>query len=318
MPDPLVSVIVPNYNYGAFLRECVDSILGQDLASLEVIVVDDGSTDESAAVLDSISDGRLRTLQSGHLGVSAARNLGLDHATGEYLAFLDADDRWHPNKLAAQVRLAQEANLDIVFCNFRRFDDSGFLPKDHFSYFPDMQRWPSRTAQQPAGVVLLGDAFEILAPQPFLAACLSATIFKRASLGNLRFPVGMRIAEDWHYLLRALEQAAVGYIDRPLVDIRRHGNNTYGRNEDLAPMTECLFDVEQCLKSGDHRRTVRRKRGLSLLGLGYFNLREGRILTGASAYARALAYEGSRLNAARHLAMLPAYAVDHLLRRPRN
>lgn len=315
MPDPLASVIVPTYNYGAFLGECVESILAQTHARLEVIVVDDGSTDESAEVLRSINDIRLIRLQSDHLGVGAARNLGLEQAKGEYLAFLDADDRWHPDKLATQIRLAEDATLDIVFCNFRRFDSSGYLPKDHFSYFPEMPKWPCRTKQQSNAVVLLGDAFEILAPQPFLAACLSATLFKRGSLGHLRFPIGMRIAEDWHYVLRALEGSAVGFVNLPMVDIRRHGNNTYRRNEDLSAMTACLFDVERYLQSDEHKRTLRRKRGVSLLGLGYYNLREGRMIDGVAAYARALAYHGSRLNAARHLALLPAHGLGRLLRR---
>lgn len=314
MPDPLVSVIIPTYNYGQFLQESVESVLGQSYTNLEVIVVDDGSTDRTASVLDTITDNRVIKLNSAHQGVSAARNLGIDRSSGDFLAFLDADDRWLPDKIAHEIRLAIDASLDVVFCNFRRFDRNGFLPRDHFSYFPSMSKWPSRHINETPAVALLGDAFRTLAPQPFLAACLPATIFRKAPIEKLRFPPELRIAEDWHYMLRVFERTAVGYVNLPLVEVRRHGSNSYKRNEDLAPMVRCLYDVEQYLCSEEHKSILRRKRGVCLLGLGHFNLWEGNLVDAVSAYARATAYEGSRFNAIRHLAFLPIYAMARPIR----
>jgi len=111
---PRVSVVMPAYNAERFLEEAVGSILGQTFADLELIVVDDGSTDGTAAVLASVRDPRLRVLrQPGNRGVGAAFNLALDEAAGELIATQDADDASAPTRLAAQVALL-DANPDVV------------------------------------------------------------------------------------------------------------------------------------------------------------------------------------------------------------
>src|SRR5512134_547635 len=98
MPDPtkghspLVSVVIPTYNYGRFLTEAVQSVLGQSFQDLECIIVDDGSSDHTDQVLASFSDRRLVISRTPRLGVSGARNRGLDLCRGELIAFLDADD----------------------------------------------------------------------------------------------------------------------------------------------------------------------------------------------------------------------------------
>jgi glycosyltransferase involved in cell wall biosynthesis len=122
-PAVAVSVIVPAYNAGRFLRAAIDSALAQDYRPIETIVVDDGSTDDTAAVAKSYGS-RIVFVQQPNRGTSAARNRGVALATGEIYAFLDADDMCHPNKIALQVEaLARDPSLDIVFTQMQNFRD---------------------------------------------------------------------------------------------------------------------------------------------------------------------------------------------------
>lgn len=109
-----VSVIIPTYNYARYLGEAIDSALGQTLAPLEVIVVDDGSTDDTPELLAAYGD-RIRVLRQKNAGVAVARNSGIAAARGEYVAFLDADDTWLPRKLELQMPLFT-GSVGLVHC----------------------------------------------------------------------------------------------------------------------------------------------------------------------------------------------------------
>ncbi len=124
MPSPLVSVVISNYNYGRFLPAALDSVLRQTYTALDVIVVDDGSTDESAEVLARY-DGRVRILRQKNAGVSAARNAGILASRGEAVAFLDADDVWDHDKIAAQVERLSKAPVGLVYCGIEFIDAQG-------------------------------------------------------------------------------------------------------------------------------------------------------------------------------------------------
>lgn len=112
---PTVSVVIPTYNTAAFVGRALDSVLAQSWADHEVLVVDDGSTDGTAAVLAAYGE-RVRVLAQANAGPAAARNLGLRQARGRYVAFLDADDWWLPAKLVRQVELL-DARPEIGFCS---------------------------------------------------------------------------------------------------------------------------------------------------------------------------------------------------------
>ncbi|HCU65321.1 MAG TPA: glycosyl transferase family 2 [Rheinheimera sp.] len=111
---PKVSVVMPCYNNAAYVRQAVDSVLQQDYPNIELIVVDDGSTDNSLEVLASYGD-RIRVIVQPNQGPAAARNNGIRHATGDYIAFLDSDDLWLPGKLSAQLEFLQ-TNPDFIAC----------------------------------------------------------------------------------------------------------------------------------------------------------------------------------------------------------
>lgn len=119
MTQPLVSVVIPVHNADPFIAEALASALAQHHRNIEVIVVDDGSTDSSANVVRRMADKRCRLLHQSQSGAAAARNLGVAESTGALLAFLDADDVWPEDKLELQVRaLATDPGIDMVFGHY--------------------------------------------------------------------------------------------------------------------------------------------------------------------------------------------------------
>ena len=134
---PLVSVVIPTYNRAGFLPDAIGSVLAQSYANIEIIVIDDGSTDNTRSVLQPFED-KIRYLTSNHVGAAHARNMGMMAAKGKYIAFLDSDDQYLPGKLALQIEfLEKNPELKVVCSNFsgKREDgevDDSFLRRYHF------------------------------------------------------------------------------------------------------------------------------------------------------------------------------------------
>jgi glycosyltransferase involved in cell wall biosynthesis len=136
---PLVSVVMPCYNAGRYLEESVASALGQSWPEVELIVVDDGSTDGSVEVLDRLvasNAGRMQLHRQSRMGPFPARNHGLRHAKGELIAFLDGDDTWRPDFLAHMHAALLESGADVVYCGWQNFGDGApgvepFVPPDY-------------------------------------------------------------------------------------------------------------------------------------------------------------------------------------------
>ncbi len=124
---PLISVIVPVYNVAAFLPACIDSLLSQTLKDFELILVDDGSTDESPGICDDYArrDDRVRVIHKENGGLSDARNAGLDEARGTYVTLVDSDDLLTTDALEYLVGLARPADADIAVCQALRIDEGG-------------------------------------------------------------------------------------------------------------------------------------------------------------------------------------------------
>lgn len=122
----LISVIIPVYNVEQYLRQCIDSVLAQSYTNYEILLVDDGSTDNSGAVCDEYlgKDKRIKVIHQKNAGLSEARNRGFDSSNGEYVYFLDSDDWIQPETLSVLVRTAHDENADIVFFDSMSFEDS--------------------------------------------------------------------------------------------------------------------------------------------------------------------------------------------------
>lgn len=141
-----VSIIIPTYNRSDLIERAIRSVLNQTVTNLECIVVDDCSSDDTVSVVESIDDDRISLIQlEENRGASAARNRGIEAASGDIIAFLDDDDEWHPKKLEKQVDLLQSVDdsVGLVYCwmNYRRSDGTlvtEYQPKLRGEIFPDV------------------------------------------------------------------------------------------------------------------------------------------------------------------------------------
>ena len=116
-----ISVIIPVYNVAAYLPQCLDSVLSQDHRELEVVLIDDGSTDDSGVICDRYAeqDSRVNVIHQKNSGAAAAKNAGLRIATGEYLSFVDSDDYLEPDVYGYMLSALKETGADAIHCNFR-------------------------------------------------------------------------------------------------------------------------------------------------------------------------------------------------------
>jgi glycosyltransferase involved in cell wall biosynthesis len=122
--NELVSIIIPVYNYGQFLGAAIDSVMKQSYRPIEVIIVDDGSTDNTSDIAHSYED--VQYVYQPNQGVAVARNTGISKARGKFIAFLDADDTWHPDKLEIQIRhLIEHPDIGINICKIQNFFEPG-------------------------------------------------------------------------------------------------------------------------------------------------------------------------------------------------
>ncbi|MBO6205653.1 MAG: glycosyltransferase [Lachnospiraceae bacterium] len=120
MENPLVSVIIPVYNVEAYLKECIESVLSQTYQNLDIIIVDDGSTDRSGEMCDDIVDERVRVVHQANAGLSAARNHGIELAKGEIISFIDSDDVISHYMIENMAKAMVRENVDIVCCDYTR------------------------------------------------------------------------------------------------------------------------------------------------------------------------------------------------------
>lgn len=167
---PVISVIMPNYNGALLISRSIDSVLLQTFRDLELIVVDDGSKDESVAVVKGCRDKRICLLQQDHEGVCAARNRGIGHARGKYIAFLDSDDTWAPTFLERlHEAILRAPDAAIAYCGWQNVGlggerDKAFIPPDYET--PDKlelwirnSRWPIHAALTKKDAILAAGGF---------------------------------------------------------------------------------------------------------------------------------------------------------------
>jgi glycosyltransferase involved in cell wall biosynthesis len=209
---PLVSVVLPVYNGERFVAQTIESALCQTYRNLEIIVVDDGSTDRTASVIQGIAalDPRVRVIHQPNSGVARARNRGLAEATGEFLAPLDSDDLWDPAKIEEQVRIMQQGGdrIGLVYCWWVWIDEKGVV----------LDRSPSWEIEGDASALLL---------QVNYTGNASVPLFRRKYLQEIggydesMEERGGRGCEDWDVALRIAAQYRVAVARQLLVGYRR-------------------------------------------------------------------------------------------------
>jgi glycosyltransferase involved in cell wall biosynthesis len=210
MPDPLISVVIPAYNAASYLAETLESVLAQTFRDYEIILVDDGSSDETFEIAARFS--AVRRMWQANKGAAAARNAGIVAARGRYVAFLDADDLWLPEKLEKQAAwLTRNPGADWIYCDALVFDS-------------ETRRTICRVGQR----IRLHEG-EVLRPLLLRSFIPSPTPVVRRSV---LFDAGLfdearerRFGEDWSLWLRLAGRHPVGLIDEPLAMIRAHGES---------------------------------------------------------------------------------------------
>jgi glycosyltransferase involved in cell wall biosynthesis len=202
--NPLVSVIIPTYNRGWIVRDAIDSVLGQTHADVELIVVDDGSTDRTPEILDSYGD-RLRVTRQANQGVSAARNRGIGGSSGTLIALLDSDDIWLPKKLAVQVDFFKRNPAALVCQTEEIWIRNGLRVN------------PGKRHRKHSGMIF----------EPSLELCLvspSAVMVRRELFEEVGlFDESLPACEDYDLWLRVGCRFPVHLIDKPLT-IKRGGH----------------------------------------------------------------------------------------------
>jgi len=221
---PTVTVIIPTYNREAYLRASIASVLGQTFSDLELLVVDDGSTDDTPGLVRSIDDRRVRYLPQEHRGVSAALNAGMRSAAGRYVARLDSDDTWLPHALATLVSvLDSQPNVGVVYGKGQAMDRDG-APLPHTQGLPP--RFPD-------------DSLRSLAYDD--CTCNVALLARRECLERAGgYDETLTANEDWDMWLRVARHDSFAFVDEVLALIRWHDGNLTGP---ASPLFAAVLDT---------------------------------------------------------------------------
>ena len=207
LAKPLVSVIIPNFNYGAFIQDCIDSVLNQSYPNIEIIVVDDGSTDDSVNRVEKYGSS-IKLIRIENSGVSAARNYGMRIAKGDFLCFLDSDDTWEPDKILLQLTKFIDYEIGVVYSSINICDEKlthkGVVKAMHKGHIANLYYKLPTTA-----IILLG--------------CSSAMIRSELVHRIGEFDTTLNTSADWDFFRRLSRITAVDFVEKPLVNYRRHG-----------------------------------------------------------------------------------------------
>jgi len=236
---PKISVIIPSYNHASYISEAIQSVLNQTERDLELIIVDDGSTDGTYFILAEINDPRCRVILQDHQGAHAALNRGLVEAQGSYLAILNSDDVYYPQRIKHLVNfLESNKNVGLVGSYIEVIDARNRTLGIKHGYW-DLEPWPLshhersfRSTDDWRGVLLTENFF----------ATTSNFVFRRSlyeQIGGFR---PLRYTHDWDFLLRASAVSDVAIVPEVLLRYRVHNKNTI--RQDKIGM---IFEICWCL-----------------------------------------------------------------------
>ncbi|GLS24793.1 glycosyltransferase family 2 protein [Marinibactrum halimedae] len=222
------SVVIPLYNKTHYILEALDSVLNQSYPALEVVVIDDGSTDDGVEKISKLNNENIKVFSQKNQGVSAARNMGVEKSIGEYVAFLDADDKWSPHYLAEVeklIRLFPDAG--VYGSNYQCFNKNGlYLPK-------------IRKMDKEVGPYVLPNYFEVCSEGELPFIISSCVIPKKVHEKVGGFPVGESMGEDQDFFFRIALTHQIAYSNRITVFYRSDADNS-AMNISI-PDQECFY-----------------------------------------------------------------------------
>jgi glycosyltransferase involved in cell wall biosynthesis len=275
--DARVSAIITTYNYARFLPDAIESVLAQSARQLEIVVVDDGSTDDTAAVVQRYADRGVRYVQRPHGGAGKARNAGLQVTSAPLIAFLDADDAWLPDRVAVGM-----AHLD-------RHPELALAAADAFAC--DEQMRPTAVvpaAKRPTGRMLDQLLVDNVVLNP------SSVLVRRSAIeaagGFSEIPFG----EDWDTWIEIAKRFPIGFIDRPLALVRRHsGSVSPTRGRVRVDVNRAIVERHLRQYRPAWKRPIIRRRAASM---AYFHAALGSVKGGDKRVARRYAVSAVALD----------------------
>lgn len=282
-----VSVVLGTRDQAPILRDAIRSALAQSHTDLELLVSDDGSTDQTADVVHGIRDHRVSYLRRPHRGMAAARNAGLALARGDVVSFLDATDLWRPDKLEREVALlAAHPEAQAVFSDVEVLDGEHFLPSLAAATAVFSRRLPA-----PAEGTVLSQREMLLVLLEELPLCLSAfTIRRSAATGTGAFDEAWPSFSEWEFVLRVARRHRIGYVDRRLgvvrtsADAPARAQAAWGR---AAMVRHLWLECARLREDSDARAAARRGVMRLCRHLGSSYQREGRRGAAALAFLKA-------------------------------
>jgi len=244
---PLVSAIVTTYNYGRFVGDAIEGALAQTYPNVEIVVVDDGSTDDTEAVVAEYAGAGVRYVRQPNAGAAAARNRGLASTTGPLVAFCDADDTWLPDKLEVQYEhLCRHPDVALVTAH---------------AYACDEALHPLSVVHAARGDSV--DVFEMLLVRNVVLnpTCVLARRDALTSIGGFS---DLPCWEDWDTWLHLAQRYRVGFVDRPVAYVRRHDESLSPvRGRDRFELDRQILERHIGALEGRNRRARVRVRALS-------------------------------------------------------
>ncbi|CUA95605.1 glycosyltransferase family 2 protein [Thiomonas bhubaneswarensis] len=342
-PDPqaLVSVLIPAYNAQATIAQTLDSLLAQTHRHLEIVVVDDGSTDATWEVLQPYAD-RVRLIRQANAGIGAARNVSVQAARGDYIALLDADDLCMPTRMAMQLRFLQ-THPDILLCSadFGAFNADGPLAASYCGVYyarcsparggvraryPHAERFALSADEQvlhggqQAIDVYWGEVYKQLIQGNFIHP--PTVMFRREALKRAgSFDPSIRIVCEWEWFVRVARAGPVAYLDLPLIDYRLSPSQISASPStalDSLAVAKSLYQRDQDAARRPDRRALRHLGALSLSAADMLAEMQPEVAIGllASSVFAYHTFKGQTLRTLFKIAM-PS-ALLHLLRRVRS
>ena len=211
--QPIVSVIIPVYNGEKYISKTLDSVLGQTYNHIEIVIVNDGSLDNSEQVIQQyMSLGNVKYFYQENRGVAAARNYGIQQAAGELIAFVDQDDIWLPDKLEKQIRLMLiDTDLALVHGRIDFINEDGLRIEPLWSH-PEVS----------------GNCFKQMFSGNKIAM-LTVLVKKESLVAAGMFDERIAITDDYDIWLKISYANRIGFIDEPIACYRYHGENTSGK-----------------------------------------------------------------------------------------
>jgi glycosyltransferase involved in cell wall biosynthesis len=293
--DRCVSLIIPTYNSAATLPRAVQSVVRQTLRDWELIVVDDGSTDQTPELCHDYAQrlgDRLVWVRTENRGAGAARNVGIELSRGRYVAFLDADDELMPDRLMRQVSLMEACgDLGLVFSNYAYVDVEGRL---HASVFDDLVPFIRKipTMQLAGGGRICGPELLERMTCAYIVSTITGMV-RRAVLGaDVRFPRDLCYCEEWLFFLEVCRRTRGGYIDAPLA-LHYHTPGSLSRSSVQRNLEHRIRALEWIQAtagavSSCTRRALRRQLAEAHRQLGYDDYKSGKFDEAADHFWHAL------------------------------